>query len=252
MLNWFGRISRMWQLRLSHQISFGMLLANTELNFPDGPWITLLEAAYTLLDNVASDGITIPRWSLGGGTVLMFHYAHRKSKDIDIFIPDPQFLGYINPRIGGRGEEITSDYKDAAEYVKLFLPEGEIDFVASSTLTNNPFEKHEVLGRNILLETPIEIVAKKIWHRGDRATPRDLLDLAMVIDHHYSEILEHSGVFVKNIEAFTAQCTARKAIMLPVFDAIEKIDFNMSFDACLERANKLKLDLLRLQSSSSQ
>jgi hypothetical protein len=115
-------------------------------------------------------------------------------------------------------------------------------------LTNNPFEQHEVLGRNILLETPIEIVAKKLWYRGDRATPRDLLDLAMVIDRHYREILDHRDIFVKNIEIFTNQCESRKSIMLPVFDAIEKIDFNMSFDECLNRANMLKLDLLKLAS----
>lgn len=223
-------------------------MAKTALNFPDGPWIRLLEQAYSLFDAVASDGCTIPRWSLGGGTVLMFHYAHRKSKDIDIFIPDPQFLGFINPRLGGRGEDVTSDYQDTAEYVKLFLPEGEIDFVASSTLTKNPFEDHVVLGRNILLETPIEIVAKKIWHRGDSATPRDLLDLAIVIDHHYSEILDHRDVFVKNIVKFTDQCASRKSFMLPVFEAIEKIEFNLSFDECLERVNFLKVDLLRLTS----
>lgn len=223
-------------------------MAKSVLNFPEGPWITLLNKAYSVFDAIASDGFTIPRWSLGGGTVLMFHYAHRRSKDIDIFVPDPQFLGYINPRIGGRGEDLTSEYKDAAEYVKLFLPEGEIDFVASPALTNNPFEEHEVLGRNILLESPIEIVAKKLWYRGDRATPRDLLDLAMVIDRHYSEILDHHDVFVKNIEIFTNQCESRKSIMLPVFDAIEKIDFNMSFDECLNRVNLLKFDLLKFAS----
>lgn len=223
-------------------------MAKPALNFPHGPWVNLLEKAYNLFDSVASDGFTIPRWSLGGGTVLMFHYAHRLSKDIDIFIPDPQFLAYINPRTGGRGEDITSEYKDASEYVKLFLPEGEIDFVASSTLTNNPFEEHEVLGRNILLETPIEIVAKKLWHRGDRATPRDLLDLAMVVERHYNEILDYRDIFVKNIEIFTNQCESRRSIMLPAFDAIEKINFNMSFDECLERANTLKIDLLRVAS----
>jgi hypothetical protein len=223
-------------------------LAKSRLTFPEGPWESLLKKAYSLFDAVTSDGITPPRWSLGGGTVLMFHYAHRKSKDIDIFIPDPQFLAYINPRIGGRGEDITSEYQDAAEYVKLFLPEGEIDFVASSTLTKNPFKEHEVLGRNILLETPIEIVAMKLWHRGDRAAPRDLLDLALVIENHYDEILDHHEVFAKNIEIFTNQCASRKTFMLPVFDAIEKIDFNLSFDECLERANMLKADLLRLKS----
>lgn len=215
------------------------------LNFPEGPWKSLLEKAFWLMETIKSDGYTLPRWSLGGGTVLMFYYAHRKSKDIDIFVPDPQFLGYVNPRLGGRAEEVTADYKDGTEFVKLFLAEGEIDFVASSTLTENPFEEHEVLGRKVLLETPIEIVAKKLWYRGDRATPRDLLDLALLIEHHYSEILDHSDVFAKNIEAFTEQCYSRRAIMLPVFEALEKIEFKLGFDECLDRANDLKADLLR-------
>jgi len=91
----------------------------------------------------------------------MFYFGHRRSKDIDIFIPDPQFLGYVNPRLGGRGETLADEYIDTSEYVKLFLPEGEIDFVASLPLTVNPFETNEVLGRHILLERPVEIVAKK-------------------------------------------------------------------------------------------
>ena len=218
-------------------------MVKSPLNFPDGPWKSLLEKAFWLMDSIKSDGLTLPRWSLGGGTVLMFYYGHRKSKDIDIFVPDPQFLGYVNPRLGGRGEDVTTEYKDGTEFVKLFLPEGEIDFVASTTLTENPFEEHEVLGRKVLLETPVEIVAKKLWYRGDRATPRDLLDLALVIEHNYSGILEHSDVFAKNIKAFTEQCDSRRAIMLPVFEAIEKIEFKLSFDECLDRANSLKADL---------
>lgn len=219
-------------------------MVKSPLNFPDGPWKSLLEKTLWLMDAIETDGFTLPRWSLGGGTVLMFYYAHRKSKDIDIFVPDPQFLGYVNPRLGGRGEEVTTDYQDGAEFVKLFLPEGEIDFVASSTLTENPFEEHEVLGRKVLLETPIEIVAKKLWYRGDRATPRDLLDLALVIEHHYNAIFEQRDVFSKNIEAFTDQCASRRSIMLPAFNAIEKINFKLSFDECLARANGLKTDLL--------
>jgi hypothetical protein len=220
-------------------------LVKSSLHFPAGPWKSLLEKTFWLMDSIQSDGFTLPRWSLGGGTVLMFYYAHRKSKDIDVFVPDPQFLGYVNPRLGGRGEEVTTDYKEGTEFVKLFLPEGEIDFVASPPLTENPFEEHQVLGRNILLETPIEIVAKKLWYRGDRATPRDLLDLALVIEHHHSEILDHGDVFSKNIEAFTEQCYSRKVFMLPAFDEIEKIEFKLSFDECLDRANDLKADLLK-------
>ncbi len=128
--------------------------------------------------------------------------------------------------------------------MKLFLPQGEIDFVATSPLTEHPFEEYEVLGRKVLLETPVEIVAKKLWHRGARATARDLLDLAMVIEHDYQEILKYPDVFAKNIDTFINQCQSRKFIMEPAFNAIEKIEFNMSFDDCLECVNALKTKLL--------
>lgn len=215
----------------------------SHLKFPDGAWQTLLAQAYALLDSVSADGIEIPPWSLGGGTVLMFHYAHRLSKDIDIFLPDPQFLGYINPRIGGKAEEITQQYADGSEYVKLYLPEGEIDFVASSPLTSEAFEGYVVEGRSILLETPVEIVAKKLWHRGDRATPRDLLDLAVVIDNEYDEILAHKAIFGKNIGQFVSQCESRKNTLMPVYDAIEKLNFDLTYDDCLNRVKGLLQDL---------
>ena len=93
-----------------------MQLAKSELNFPEGPWISLLEKAYLLLDKIAGDKFTLPCWSLGGGTVLIFRYGHLLSKDIDIFIPDRQFLAYVNPRTGVRGEDLTSDYKDSASH----------------------------------------------------------------------------------------------------------------------------------------
>lgn len=38
-------------------------------------------------------------WSLGGGKVLMLRMNHRHSKDIDVFLSDPQVLGFFNPRM---------------------------------------------------------------------------------------------------------------------------------------------------------
>lgn len=213
------------------------------LQFPAGVWQSLLTQAFSLIDAVAKDGVELPRWSLGGGTVLMFHYTHRLSKDIDIFVPDPQFLGYINPRLGGKGEEITQQYTDGSEYLKLYLPEGEIDFVASSPLTSTPFESHEVLGREVLLETPVEIVAKKLWHRGDRVTPRDLLDLAVVIDHAYDAILRNRMIFIKNLESFIHQCETRKSVLAPAYAAIERLDCDLTYDDCLVRVKRLQRDL---------
>lgn len=49
---------------------------------------------------------------------------------------------------------------------------GEIDFVASPNLTAQPYDEWTLLGRTVKVETAAEIVAKKLWHRGDRATKR--------------------------------------------------------------------------------
>ncbi|WP_306620357.1 nucleotidyl transferase AbiEii/AbiGii toxin family protein [Massilia scottii] len=98
-------------------------------------WETLFSRALVLIGEIAKQGCDNPFWTFGGGTVLMLRYGHRFSKDIDIFVPDPQSLGFVTPRLSDVAESITGDYVEAANYVKLYLPEGEIDFVATPNLT---------------------------------------------------------------------------------------------------------------------
>lgn len=205
-----------------------------ELRFPEGPWRSLFLRTMNLFDEIESTGIKIPQWSLGGGTVLMFHYQHRLSKDIDIFVTDPQFLGYINPRLGGPAESLTTEYTESANYIKLYFSEGEIDVIATTPLTKHPFIRQEVLGRSILLETPIEIVAKKIWHRGDVANARDLFDLALVIDKEGDGIRSYPEVFQKNALTFIEQCKTRKNTLEMQYEQIEKIGFQKSYAECLD------------------
>jgi len=64
----------------------------------------------------------------------------------------------------------------------LFLPAGEIDIVAGATLTDQPWQAVLHQGRQIKIETCAEIIAKKMWHRGDRAKARDLYALCAVAD----------------------------------------------------------------------
>ena len=64
-------------------------------------------------------------------------------------------------------ESISTDYEEAAEYIKLFLPKGEIDVVVGTSLTEAPYETIDYRGRMIRVETSAEIIAKKMWHRGD-------------------------------------------------------------------------------------
>ncbi len=76
----------------------------------DGPWIQLLDQAYRLIDSLCQhSGLSILSGRWGGGTVLMLRYRHRKSKDIDGFVPEPQYLGYLNPRLSDLAADISQD-----------------------------------------------------------------------------------------------------------------------------------------------
>lgn len=94
-------------------------------NLPAGIWQDLLRHAYVLIDEIARHGISDPVWTLGGGTVLMLRHQHRLSKDIDIFVPDPQYRGYVSPRLSDVAESVTQDYVEGPGYIKLLRPEGE-------------------------------------------------------------------------------------------------------------------------------
>ena len=91
----------------------------------------------------------------------MLRYGHRYSKDIDIFVPDPQSLGFVTPRLSDAVESITGDYVEGPGYVKLYLPEGEIDFVAAPNLTAPGFQAETIMGHPVRVETSVEIIAKK-------------------------------------------------------------------------------------------
>ena len=142
----------------------------------------LFAAALRLIGAIHDDGISNPFWTFGGGTVLMLRYGHRKSKDIDIFVADAQYLGYVNPAKSAVAESLTTKYIETAGSIKLVLDNGEIDFVAAPNLTGQPFEVWEIAGESVRVETAAEIIAKKMWHRGDNTTARDLFDLAAVCE----------------------------------------------------------------------
>lgn len=89
---------------------------------PEGVWQTLLAHAFTLVDEIARRGISDPFWTFGGGTVLMLRHGHRLSKDIDIFVPDPQYLGFVSPRLSDAAERVSVDYVEGPGYVKLLRP----------------------------------------------------------------------------------------------------------------------------------
>lgn len=148
----------------------------------DAPdWARLLRIARTLIRQVNSERIVIDSWSLGGGTAMMLQIDHRESHDIDIFLPDPQLLSFLDPKLHDfQFEILPSDYAgDGARFLKLaFDGIGEIDFIVGPAMTTPPVRRQMVEGEQVDLETVAEIITKKVHYRGASIKPRDIFDIA--------------------------------------------------------------------------
>jgi len=143
--------------------------------WPISQWKGLLSLALPVLSDLETC------WTLGGGTGLFLSLNHRVSYDIDIFLEDPQAL----KRIAGdpRTKRISDDWQFPGNYLKLIRQEGEIDFILASNITENPFFVYNFKGTQINVETPAEIIAKKIRYRGPTFTIRDIFDFAAAVHH---------------------------------------------------------------------
>jgi hypothetical protein len=197
-------------------------------------WEILFERALVLIDDARASGIPVDDWTFGGGTVLMRRHRHRLSKDIDIFIDDPQFLTYLTPRLNQTAESLTSNYLEDHNFLKLAFPEGEIDFVAAPPLTPSPARHETILGQRFLVETSAEIMAKKVWHRGAEFTARDLFDLAMVAEMDSQALLEIDLQLRERRDVVLARIERREPLLRETFAALDILDYRRSFDQCVQ------------------
>lgn len=208
-------------------------------NLPPGPWEVLFPRAISLIEDLTTvGGISDPFWTFGGGTVLMFHYGHRVSKDIDIFIPDPQYLGYLTPRLSDKAADLTTNYtEDPSSFIKLQFEEGEIDFVAAPNLLDSAWESWEIYGYTVKVEQPAEIISKKMFHRGNQATARDLFDLCAVIEHEPDTLGPATRHLVRHREAFLQRIQEPSPVLQASFDAIDTLNYTPSLEHCVQTAS---------------
>ena len=201
-------------------------------------WETLFQRALLLIDSARDGGATLDNWSFGGGTVLMRRHQHRFSKDIDIFVLDPQCLPYLSPRLNDKADSLTSDYVEQAEFLKLNFAEGEIDFVASAPLTENATTAETLFAREIQVETSSEIIAKKVWYRGDRFTARDIFDLAMVAEKEPKALWKIQPILRDRREPILERIALQEVALREAFAALEVLDYRRSFDECVTLTKK--------------
>lgn len=133
---------------------------------------------------------------------MMIQIDHRRSDDIDIFLPDPQFLPYLDPRLHDFTFEIMpSDYQgDGSHFLKLAFDRiGEIDFIVCPTMTSTPSMRQTIEGHDVQVETIAEIITKKVHFRGSHIRPRDIFDIAVAARSDRKAIVEALGAYKDDV-----------------------------------------------------
>jgi hypothetical protein len=151
-----------------------------------GNWRQLLDRTLRGLAEFRRQGQPVPDWVLGGGTALMVFADHRLSRDIDVFIDDPQYLALLSPETTDIWK--CSAWDRAAHYLKLKYPEGEIDFIVTAAVSSlPPIEKQidlTVIRKGskptIRIDPPVEIALKKLHYRATMLKPRDVFDISVI------------------------------------------------------------------------
>jgi hypothetical protein len=76
-------------------------------------WKEILASAVTIFADLEKKGFGSPDMVIGGGTVLMFRFEHRLSKDIDFFMRDVP-IGDFSRVVPGMIEAARRFVQDAA------------------------------------------------------------------------------------------------------------------------------------------
>jgi hypothetical protein len=105
--------------------------------------------------------------------------------------------------------------------------------VAAPNLTDAAWERWEILGRPVRVETAGEVIAKKMYHRGDRATARDLFDLAMVVEREPDALAAAAPFLVRHRDRFLEQIRQPGAGFVATFEAIAATGYRPSLEHCI-------------------
>ena len=176
----------------------------------------------------------------------MLQIDHRESHDIDLFLDDPQLMPFLNPEtqdfdLSLRPSSYTSDGTQSLKIV--FDGVGEIDVICCGWLTDDFAEKKEINGHQILLEKPSEIIAKKVFHRGRNLQPRDMFDIAAVLQVYGDDyVINALSAFPK--EAGLAQDIAEKMSSELAQGVLAGLTVRDTFSDLIGTAQKSTIEIL--------
>ena len=225
-----------------------------ENHFVNGSWRTLERLAVKITKDASKTAKSKMNPVLGGGTRLMIDMKHRISDDIDLFINNPQWIGYLTPRLNDRFENEFDSYDEGSTSLKLKTPIGEIDFIVSMSLLGLPNERSNDCVFE--LEPIAEVLVKKLFYRGWALTPRDLFDWKM-IESKLPTSVTHITDIAKLLSGRTAQITnslialKKSTRSKTIWDAIKANDLP-DFHESIDWAEKRIVDFNQINISNQK
>lgn len=191
-------------------------------------WKDLFKLACLFLE---SADIPEDRWTMGGGTVLMLHYHHRISKDIDIFFSDAQYLTCLTPRLNDTVERYIKDYNEQSNFIKLKFDTAEIDFIVAPNLTGEPTIMLDIEGVSVRTDPPVEIVIKKMFYRAESLKTRDIIDIAVVVKNSKLQLLKYLDIYAGKVETLIERLNLIKSNYQEGIKHLEILDEELALTA---------------------
>lgn len=196
-------------------------------------WERLFARALHVVDAAQRTGQQGIVCSLGGGSALMRRHRHRRSAGVDIFLRDTRMLHRVSPRLNEAVGALSVDYVEESTAVRIYFPEGEVAFIASGLLTSDPVRREWILGRPVLVETPAEILAKKLWHRAASFPARDLFDFATVAAFDPDALRSVGGVLRARRAVLLERLREHGEALREDFAALHAWEFHPGFEECV-------------------
>ena len=164
-------------------------------------WKDLLPHALSIIEDIKHHGTPDPFWTFGGGTVLIFRYQHRLSKDIDIFVPDPQYLGaqVIEniEQFAGKISDLNS-FIDQSEAYLNYMGAEDVQIFSSFVAARSLFDPR-------ILEVRKSFLSKKFQAR-QRIVTQLIISGLIAPTRNISEITKLLGSLIALDPLFCATC----------------------------------------------
>jgi hypothetical protein len=177
---------------------------------------------------------------------MMLQIHHRESRDVDVFLSDPQLLPFLDPQMQDFEFQIRpAEYTgDGARFLKMVFDKiGGIDFIVGRALTSLPTKPMVIDGEAVLLETIPEIITKKIYYRASSIKPRDIFDIAAAGEQHANGLINELQNYHDDV--MRALATIDKLNPDFVDDVISQLAIMDKYKAIAKTAIKRSKEILR-------